>query len=116
MNWVYKIICVLFMVQTWSHPLFNQEEKKEVQFLMSKEFLRETLLKEMAMQNRIRPDFMAKLYLEEAVKTERIKRKTFLEDNLWEKWEKMEDFNALHRWLQSISPIVNSKTNTKDKL
>ena len=103
---------------TASHAraLFQQEERKEVSYLLSKEFLRKSLLEDMSIQTKGKSQYIAQIYLKENAKTETIKLKTFLEDDLWKKWEKREDYNALHRWLHSISPIVTSKPNTKDKI
>ncbi len=112
---------ILSATQTklWANPTFSDslspKDKKELEYLLGPEFIKKTLYYELSRDARKRSQLMTQVFLKETAHTEQIKREEFIKNNPWKKWEKMENYNALQRWLHHVSPILIEKPSTKDK-
>lgn len=94
---------------------FGPKERKELEYLLSREYHKKFIYNELSRDAHKRSQLMTKVYLKETSQIERFKRENFIKNNPWKKWEKTENFNALQRWLQEVSPILQEAPTTKDK-
>lgn len=86
-------------------PLFNKKDMKVMKYLTSPQFLLDKNTVEIVNKSRERMRIALKVYAER----DRLLREQFFKGDIWEKEEQRENFFALKRWLQEISPITNSK-------
>ncbi len=94
----------------------SPKEKKEIEYLIGPKFQKKVLYGELSQTAKKRGQFITKAFLTEVAKSEEFKRREFIKNDPWNKWEKMENYNALNRWLQEVSPIITERPSTKDKL
>ncbi|MBC97240.1 MAG: hypothetical protein CME63_05790 [Halobacteriovoraceae bacterium] len=85
-------------------PLFNASELQEIDMLLSYSYKKEILHQILKNEAHKRIDLMTQTYLKEASLNEKIKSEEFVKNDPWLKWEKLENYNALERWLNRISP------------
>jgi hypothetical protein len=85
-------------------PLFNASELQEIDMLLSYSYKKEILHQILKNEAHKRIDLMTQTYLKEASLKEKIKSEEFVKNDPWLKWEKLENYNALERWLNRISP------------
>lgn len=98
-----------------SRPLFSAKEKQLVRQLTSVKHSQAVLHEMISADAKIRNRELSQNILRDIAKSERIKRDQFLTNTPWEHWEKQENFNAMNRWLERISPQNHSSPSTKDK-
>lgn len=86
-------------------PLFNEEDKKMMNYLTSPQFLLDKNTVEIVSKSRQRMKIALKVYAEK----DRLLREQFFKGDVWEKEDQRENYFALKRWLQEVSPITNQK-------
>lgn len=86
-------------------PLFSAEEKKNLEWYLSDQYLADKMTEELSKKSELK----VKLALKLLAKKDRANKKHFLRPGLWEREEKRENYEAMKRWLQEISPIKNKE-------
>lgn len=86
-------------------PLFNHQEEKELNYLSSPESIAH---KQQLKLGKLAEAKM-KVALDFYVRQDKAKRAHFFRPGLWDREEKRENYLAMKRWLQMVSPITNEK-------
>lgn len=97
------LLFTLFINPLWAdQPLFSPKEAKELNYYSSQESIAHKL------QDKISKVAEAKMKvaLEFYVRQDKTKRTQFFRPGLWEREDKRENFMAMKKWLQMISPIT----------
>ncbi len=96
---------------------FGPAELKELKYLLSKKYKKKVLYQQHSDYVKQRNKILSTTHLKQFAQTQKIKREQFLNNHPWQQWEKRENYNALQRWLQRISPTVNElQHSTKERL
>ena len=96
---------------------FGPGELKELKYLLSKKYKKEILYQQHSDYVKQHNKILSTIHLKQFAQTQKIKREQFLNNHPWQQWEKRENYNALQRWLQRISPTVNElQHSTKERL
>lgn len=85
--------------------LFDKKDKEMMEYLTSPQFLLDKNTVEIVNKSRQRIKIALKVYTEK----DRRQRKQFFKGDIWHKEEQRENYFALQRWLQEVSPITKSK-------
>jgi hypothetical protein len=92
-------------VQRERLPLFNEKDNKMMNYLTSPQFLLDKNTVEIVSKSRQRMKIALKVYAEK----DRLLRQQFFKGDIWEKEEQRENYFALKRLLQEVSPITKNK-------
>lgn len=85
--------------------LFNAKDKELIAYLSSPQFFVDGATLEMVQKSRQRMKAALKIY----AKRDRQQRDQFFKGDIWEREDQRENYFALQRWLQEVSPIKKSK-------
>ncbi|MCR9205577.1 MAG: hypothetical protein NXH75_13420 [Halobacteriovoraceae bacterium] len=97
------LVFLLLIVSVFAEkPLFNHQEEKELTYLSSKESIAH---KQQLKLGKLAEAKM-KVALDFYVRQDKAKRAHFFRPGLWEREEKRENYLAMKRWLQMVSPIT----------
>lgn len=93
-------------------PLFNKKEQKELNYLASRAYIADQQREKLGKMAELKMKVALELY----VRQDKAKRKNFSRPGLWEREEKRENYKAMEKWLEEISPVTNERNPVPQKV